>query len=145
MYYAIVEKETGIMQYGHSNYIDHQDRPLHESLAYVPLSDELVKLLISDDPEDHLDLTPVDFTVSYWDFKKSKWVLIDSTILDAPDPILHCISLRQQLVNDATRKLNIPDIPDKVKKKLTDYIDEISAVSVTADTVQSIVWPEVPI
>ncbi len=137
IYYAIVERETGKMEFGRSNYIDHTERPLHESLAYAPLNDELTRLLVPDDLVDHDDLMPVDFHTTYWDFQNTRWVIF----YDAPnkpqvDPVAQAIARKQYLLNYAQKKLAMEDISPKFKTAIEEFIDQINAVNITEENVQ---------
>lgn len=148
IYYSIIERATGIMEFGRSNFIDHTDRPLAGSLMYVPLNDLLVKALVSVDPEDHHDLQPIDFSQTHWDFLTSSWVIVWDTIpVDhvVVDPLAEALRLRQELINTATRKASMPDISVKFKAVLDAFIAEVSSISITAENVKDVVLPaEIP-
>ena len=148
IYYSIIERATGIMEFGRSNFIDHTERPLHESLAYVPLNDLLVRALVSTDPEDHHDIQAIDFKQTHWDFSTSSWVVVWDTIPpeQAPvDPLAEKLKLRQELVDNATRKASMPDISIKFKAVLDAFIAEVSSISITAENVKDVVLPvEIP-
>lgn len=148
LYYSIIERATGIMEFGRSNYIDHTDRPLHESLAYVPLNDLLVRALVSVNPEDHHDIQAIDFAQTHWDFSTSTWVVVWDIIPpeQAPvNPLTEKLRLRQALVDAATRKASMPDVSIKFKAVLDAFIAEVSSISITAENVKDVVLPvEIP-
>lgn len=149
IYYSIVERATGRMEFCRSNFIDHNERPLHESLAYAPLNDLLVRALVSTDPEDHHDLQSIDFTQTHWDFSTSSWVVVWDTFLPPEqtpvDPLNEALKQRQSLVDAATRKARMPDISVKFKAVLDAFIAELSSISITAENVKDVVLPtEIP-
>lgn len=148
IYYSIIERDTGIMEFGRSNYIDHTDRPLHESLAYVPLNDLLVRALVSTDPEDHHDIQAIDFKQTRWDFSTSSWVVVWDTIpieQATVNPLAEKLRLRQEIVEKATRKANMPDVSIKYKAVLDAFIEEVSNISITAENSKDVVVPtEIP-
>lgn len=148
IYYSIIERTTGIMEFGRSNFIDHTDRPLHSSLAYVPLNDLLVRALVSTDLADHEDIQAIDFTKTHWDFSTSSWVVVWDVIPpeQAPvDPLDVKLKQRQALVDAATKKANMPDVSIKFKAVLDAFIAEVSSISITAENVKDVVLPvEIP-
>lgn len=136
IYYSIIEKETGRMEFGRSNYIEHTERPLHESLAYVPLNNELYRLLVSTNVEDHTDLRAVDFTKTHWDFKTNSWVIVYQEIAHpAVDPLEEALKQQQELVRLANIKLSIPDVSSKYKEKLEKFISDVNSIKITKDNV----------
>lgn len=127
------------MEFGRSNYIDHTERPLHESLAYVPLNSELCKALVSTDPEDHKDLRPINFKKTRWDFASSAWVIEYEEVTDPEvDPLEEVLKIKQDLINKANLKLAMPDISDKYKTTLENFVAEIVAIEVTKDNILEI-------
>lgn len=143
-YYAIVEKDTGYMQDKITNfYPEGEVRPINEDeLAVVLLNQELVDLLTLTD-HNGLDLKPVDFTKSYFDFTTSTWQLVYIT-LDQVDTVAEKNKEKQQLLNEANAKLRIIDLPDSLKILVTTYISELSGVEVTVDTASTTVFPRIP-
>ena len=136
IYYAIVEKSTGVMEFGRSNFIEHTERPLHQSLAYAPLNDELVRALVPDDLADHDDLMPIDFTTSYWDFKNTRWVLFyDVPNKEEVDPFEEAIKIKQRVLREAAKKLAMPDISPKYKQKIEEFVDLVNSIDVTPENV----------
>lgn len=148
IYYSIIERATGIMEFGRSNFVDHTERPLHESLAYVPLNDLLVRALVSTDPNDHNDIQTIDFTQTRWDFPTSSWVIVLDTIPDyhgQVDPVEEKLKQRQALINAATKKAAMPDISIKFKAVLDAFIADVSSISITAENVRDVILPiEIP-
>lgn len=144
-YYAIIEKETGIMAHGLPNFREDTDRPINtDELMYVELNDRLVKTLVSTDPADHENEVPIDFNKSHWDFNTSSWVIVD-LVLENNDPVQVQLDIRNKLIADANKKLAIEDLPSSLKTILSNYIAELNAVEVTAETSPTIVWPQLPV
>ncbi len=136
IYYAIVERATGRMELGRSNYIDHTERPIHNSLAYAPLNDELVRLLVPDDLADHSDLLPVDFTTSYWDFANTRWVLFyDAPNVPSVDPVEEALKLKQTVLEQAQQRLAMDDISPKFRQTVEDFIAQVNSINITAENV----------
>lgn len=122
------------MEFGRSNYIDHTERPLHESLAYAPLNDELTRALVPDDLADHDDLLPIDFTTSYWDFKNARWVLFyDGPILPEADPLAEVAKRKEERLRYAQNKLSMEDLSPKFRETIEAYIEKINAIELTED------------
>lgn len=136
IYYSIVERATGRMELGRSNYIDHTERPLHSSLAYAPLNNELTRLLVPDELADHSDLLPVDFTTSYWDFANTRWVLFyDAPNVPPVDPVEEALKIKQRLLDQAQQKLAMPDISTKLRQTVEDFIAQVNSIDITAENV----------
>ena len=147
MYYSIVEKATGIMEDGFSNYIhtDDTDRPLHTSLAYVPLNDLLRILLTTDGTELGDELHPVDYTKTHYDFDTNQWVIIyRDDVLEAVDPVAVAQSLKDQQIAEVNSKLSITDLSTSARNKLEAHLAELTAIEVTAETAKNIQWPVSP-
>ena len=120
------------MEFGRSNYIDHTERPLHESLAYAPLNDELIRALVPDDLADHDDLMPIDFNTSYWDFKNARWVLFyDGPNKPEVDPLEEATKLKESRLAYAQKKLAMEDLSPKFRATIEEYVAKISAIELT--------------
>ena len=141
MFYAIVEKDTGRMEFGRSNFYSMNDlRPINEDeLAVVPLNQELTDLLTHTDHEG-LDLKGVDFEKSYYDFTEGKWILIYQENISV-DPVEQKIVERQELINNASIKLRIPDLPDALRLKITKYIEDLENINITSENCRDTVFP----
>lgn len=136
IYYAIVERATGKMEFGRSNYTEHTERPLHSSLAYAPLNDELTRLLVPDDLADHSDLLPVDFQTSYWDFGNARWVLFyDAPNVDPVDPVEEALKIKQSVLAKAQQKLAMPDISPAFRQTVEEFISQVNSINITAENV----------
>lgn len=145
-YYAIIEKETGIMAHGLPNYREDQDRPINtDELMYVELGERLTRVLVSQDPADHVDEKPIDFDRTYWDANTSDWVIIEQEELPVSDPVQEQLRLRNELITAANKKLAIEDLPNSLKTRLSNYITQLNAVVVNAETSPTIVWPGLPV
>ena len=147
MYYSIVEKATGIMHEGWSNYIhvDEMDRPLHQSLAYVPLNDLLTKLLTTDCSDLGDELHPVDYRQTHYDFNTEQWVIIYQDDVPEPvDPVAVAQDLKNQHIAAVNIKLNIPDLSTSARNKLEAHLAALTAIEVTAETAKDIQWPVIP-
>jgi len=145
-YYAIIEKDTGIMAHGLPNYREDQDRPINtDELMYVELGETLTRILTSQDPADHVDEKPIDFEKTHWDANTSSWVIVELVLDNGVDPVQEQIKQREKLIEAANKKLAIDDLPSSLTTRLTNYITQLNAVVVTAETAPTIVWPELPV
>jgi uncharacterized protein YheU (UPF0270 family) len=147
MYYSIVEKATGIMHEGWSNYIhvDDADRPLHESLAYVPLNELLTKLLTTDGTDIGDELHPIDYKQTHYDFNTSQWVIIyQDDVPEAVDPVATAQELKDQHIAEVNAKLSIPDLSTSARTKLEAHLTELTSIAITAETVKTVVFPVSP-
>lgn len=149
-YYSIVDKSTGKMHEGHSNYIDHQERDLAPDLAYAELNNELVRLLVSTDPEDHEGLRPVDFKETTYDFLTNTWNIVylepgHQMLPHQEDPVENQENIRQQLIGKVRVYLDIPDISPKFREKLEQYITDIEAIELTEANASTTRWPDLPL
>lgn len=144
MYYAIIEKDTGIMQGGVSNVTDHTDRPLHDSLAYAVLNDLLVDLLVGEAESLDGDSHPVDYTKTYYDSSTESWVIILEENVPRTDPLEKALTDRQTLIDAANTKLLIPDLSASARLVLTNYIAELNSINITVETVRDVRLPTAP-
>lgn len=145
MYYSIVYKDSGAMLDNIPNIREDQDRPLHESLIYVPANDFLIKLLVSLDPKDHINDKPVNWINSRWDFNSNGWIIEYEEPPLAVDPVQTQIDLRDKLLKEANKKMLIADLPEQLTVLLQNYITELESTDVTEETASTIVWPELPV
>ena len=144
MYYAIIEKSTGIMQGGASNFTDHTDRPLHESLAYAPLNELLVDLLVGEAESLDGDSHPVDYTKTYYNSSTDSWVIILQEDIPQTDPLEKALADRQERIDEANVKLSIPDISASARSVIENYIAELTSINITAETVRDTRLPKAP-
>ena len=149
-YYSKVNRQSGQMHDGHSNYTDNTDAPIADDELYVELNDELYKLLVSTDPEDHADLRPVDFKQTWYNFATKEWniVYIDpghEMLPPQQDALENQENIRQQLIGKARVYLDIPDISSKLRTKLETFVSEIEAIELTEATAPTIRWPDLPV
>lgn len=143
-YFSIVNRTTGIMIDGVSNYTDHTDRPLTADYMYVPLSEFLTHLLIGDGEALGEENHPVDFTTSHYDFSTSEWV-INYLEVEVQDPVENAVAKQQEMIAEAQRKLNIPDLSSSARGKLTTYLSELNSLVITKQTARDIQWPVLPL
>ena len=145
MWYPIVEKETGVMIGGVSNFTDHLNRPIPDSLAYVPLNDLLIKLLTTDGSDLGEELHVVDYTQTAYDFAQGKWNIVYHDPEPQVDPFQVAEKLKETKIAEATRKLALPDLSTSAKEKLQAYIDQLTALVIDSTTAKNDTeWPKAP-
>lgn len=146
MYYAIIEKETGIMQNAASNYTDHLDRPLADSLMYVPLNELLTIVLTTDGSELEESLAPIDYTQTRYDFNTNDWVIVyQDNVPEAVDPLQVAEDLKASKLRIANLKLQIPDLSSSARAKLETFITELTNLEINSETAKNdTLWPKPP-
>lgn len=143
-YYARVEKDTGLMAHGHTNYTDEPDYPVNEDeLALVPLSDEIAKMLVSQDPADHEGLQTADWTKTRYDFSTESWVMVYQTV-EIIDHAANKEDERQDRLSEANRLLKIVDLPNALKKQINDYIIQLQSIKIDPNNPRDTIFPLLP-
>jgi hypothetical protein len=152
-YFAIVEQDTGKVldhEHGASHYISDHDnnmRPyVEDTHIHVPLNDELIKNLISDDPLDHIDTAPIDWRTTHWDFNTSEWVITYLTPPPPVDPVEEKLREINGFIAEANVKLAIPDLPSSVRTVFLSYVAELQSLkpTVTAGNCANVIVPILP-
>ena len=131
---------------GVSNFASHLERPIADTLAYVPLNNLLTRALTSDNPADHEDIPgPIDFHQTHWDFDSTAWVVVYVDNIDQPhDPLTVGQELKTAKIAEVTRKLQMSDLSNSARNKLETYLTALNNIEVTVETVRDIVWPTQP-
>ena len=120
---------------------------MEDSHIHVPLNDELIKLLVSDDPLDHIDAKPVDWRTTHWDFNTNQWVITYLTMPAPTDPFQDKLAEINNFIALVNTKLQIPDLPSSMVTTLNNYVAQLQALipTVTVNNCASIIVPLPPI
>lgn len=141
--YLIVNKTTNKIDTG---YYDNTTMPIDESvLQYIEAPELIVNLLDFKVVDTILDInnTTYNFSTSSWNIvtKSVEKVNIKQNRLDE----------LTRLKLEANRYINIPDIPDSLKTKITTYIGELNTIvipdvvtEVADNNSLTILWPNKP-
>lgn len=143
-YYSRVQLDTGMMAHNHTNFTDDPKYPVNATeLALVPLNEELITYLVSTDPDDHSDLSPIDWSRTYFDFNLQQWQIayLEITIID---PVQSLEEQRQQYITEARLKLKIIDLPDNMREQINEYISSLNSLNIDLDDYQTIIIPKPP-
>ena len=144
MYYSIVEKNTGRMQNGASNYMSDADlRPINEDeLAIVPLNEELVLFLTTE----HDDSRSIDFEKTVFNFETNTWNIIYAQAVSL-NPVETKTAEINAALEEAFIKLKIVDLPEPLRTVLNKYVSDLTnlKLALTESNCRDTIVPPAPI